>query len=388
MPFQALRRIVLALILATGPAPALADEAATYQGVAGAARIVVTLSEADGDAYGTYFYESTRRDIDLRGKRRGPVLQLRSEITGDRLSLSRSGAGLSGQLTTAKGRTMAVSLQPAAPPLALPADAPSGDLSLYERLRLAGLALVRQEAATAGGRTIRWYREPKSGIRLFRLEAGYGAPAMATMNRELARQQWAEVSASLGCTASNGQPGTELSEADAPWLGAAYVSYVWRSSWDCAGAAHPDFGQAGHTFDARTGRELRLEDLLPTGGKPAPPQDTDAWYAYRGDVLAPAIVALLTRHHPQEMAKPKTEDDCDYSDPGVWDFPSWGVSEKGLWLGAVFPRVMRACDSPDWAVIPWRALPATSPGSGPPGRDRSAPPAPPRSAASGDRPSS
>jgi len=388
MPFQALRRIVLGLILATLAAPALADDAVTYQGVAGAARIVVTLSESDGEAYGTYFYESTRRDIDLRGAWRGPTLQLTSEITGDKLSLSRTGAGLTGQLTTAKGRRVAVNLQPAAAPTALPADAPSGDLSLYERLRLSGLTLVRQEAASAGGRTIRWYREPKSGIRLFRLEAGYGAPAMAAMNRALAREQWAEVSAALGCTASDGQPGAELSEADAPWLGAAYVSYVWRSSWDCAGAAHPDFGQTGHTFDARTGGELRLEDLLPTGGKPAPPQDSDAWYAYRSDVLAPAIVTLLTRHHPQEMAKPKTEDDCDYSDPEVWDFPSWGVSEKGLWLGAVFPRVMRACDSPDWAVIPWRALPATSPAPGPAAPGRSAPPAPPRSAASGGRPSS
>lgn len=356
MLFRVLRRAILALALAFLATSTLADESRTYQGAVGAARIVVELTGSDSEVAGRYFYETSRLDIDLVGAWRGQTLHLTSNLNGDRMSLSPSGTGFAGALTTAKGRKFPVTLRPASAPANAPADLPD-ELGPYGRLQLAGLTLEAQRVETIGGRTLRWYREPKTGIRLFRLESGYAVPAMAAMNRALARNQWAEVSAFLGCVGSDGRPGAEVSEAETPWLGPAYVSYVWRSSWDCAGAAHPDFGQTGHTFDARTGREVSLDELLPIGPTPAPPEHSDAWLAYRSGVFAPAVVALMKRHHPREMARPKGEDECDYSDPGVWDFPSWGVTEQGLWLGAVFPRVMRACDSPDWAILPWSALP-------------------------------
>lgn len=362
MLFRTLCRAALVVALAAFATPTLAEEIRTYQGVAGASPVVLEWTEGSGEVSGRYFYGATRLDVELSGAWRGPALELSARITGDRISLSRSGSGLSGVLTTAKGRKLPMTLSPAVAPANAPADLPA-DLDLYGRLQLAGLTFVRQEADTIDGKAIRWYREPRTGIRLFRLERGYAAPAMATMNRALARNQWSEVSAFLGCVGSDGRSGSEMSMAGKPWLGAAYVSYLWQASWDCAGAAHPDFGQEGHTFDARTGREVRLEDLLKIGQASAPPENSDAWYAYRGEVLAPAVVALMKRHHPEEMVPPQTEDDCDYSDPEVWDFPSWAVSERGLWLGAVFPRVMRACDAPNWAVIPWSAL-------APPTRDR------------------
>lgn len=89
-----------------------------------------------------------------------------------------------------------------------------------------------------------------------------------------------------------------------------------------------------------------------------PAQGSDAWYSYRDKVFAPALVALLRGYHPQEMAPPKKDDDddCDYTQSDVWYFPSWSLSAKGLWVGASFPRVARACDGPEWAIIPWPAL--------------------------------
>ena len=367
MPFKRLRLALLALIFANIAMPALAADETIYQGVAGDAPVVMKLSRSGAEAYGEYFYVRSRFDIDLSGAWQGQTLALTSRLTGDKIALVRSGAGFSGTLTTVKGRTLPVTLRTASPPAALPADLPK-DIDLYGRLKLVGLTLTADRAEVIDGKAIRWYREPKSGLRLFRLEHGYPASAMAAMNRTLAQDQWGQVLAFFGCPGTADEAGLELAESDAPYLGGAYVSYVWRASWSCAGAAHPDFGEEGHTFDARTGRELSLDELLPVGGKPAPAKDSDGWYAYRGEVFAPAVVALLTRHHPAEMARPKSEDDCDYSDPEVWDFPSWTVSAKGLWLGASFARVMRACDSPDWAVIPWSALPAarsTAPAPGP-----------------------
>lgn len=347
----------LATVLAFAPATARAAPEQLYAGTVGTARIVMTLSEDKGEVSGQYFYRTSRLDIDLSGSVRGQTLDLESRVTGDKLQLTRSGTTLSGTLTTAKAKRLPVSLRPAGAPEGLPADLPP-KLSAYERWHLAGLEFTAQQAETINGKTIRWYREPLSGTRLFRIESGYAAPAMAAVNHALARNQWQEVSGWFACTGYEGGPGIDTAEAQKPWLGANHVSYVWTASWSCAGTAHPDFGTTGYSFDMRTGRELTLDALLHFGSTPVPAEDSDAWYSYRSKRFAPAVVALLKRYHPAEMTKPAAgdEDGCDYSDPEVWNFPAWALSEKGLWLGAYFARVQRVCDAPDWAILPWSAL--------------------------------
>lgn len=349
--------LLAAAVLELAPAAALAGPEQVYQGSVGTAPIVMVLSQDKSEVFGQYFYRSARLDIDLSGSVHGQTLDLESRITGDKLHLTRSGATLSGTLTTAKARRLAVSLRPAGAPAGLPADLPP-KLSAYERWHLTGLQFAAQQAETINGRTIRWYREPLSGIRLFRIESGYAAPALAAVNHALARNQWQDVSAWFACTGYEGAPGIDSAEAQKPWLGANHVSYVWNASWSCAGAAHPDFATTGYSFDMRTGQALKLDDILHFGTTPVPAEDSDAWYSYRSKRFAPGVVALLERHHPENMAKPAEgdEDGCDYSDPEVWNFPAWALSEKGLWLGAYFARVQRACDAPDWAIIPWSAL--------------------------------
>ncbi|QAY76786.1 hypothetical protein [Sphingosinicella sp. BN140058] len=353
--FPILAALCLCLIL-PARAAAAAETEAVYEGFVGDARVVAALTESEGEIFGRYFYQRSRLDIDLSGKADGDTIVLMSRTTGDQLHLKRVGATLTGTLTTAKARKLAVSLRPADGPGAFPAEVPS-TLSLYERRQLAGLRLVPQQAETIGARTIRWYREPLSGIRLFRLESGIPAAPMTAINHALARDQWRTISAWFACTGSDGVAGTEIAEASRPWIGARHMSYSWTTSWSCAGTAHPDFGTVGHSYDLRTGRPLALDDLLHFGAAPVPRQESNGWYAYRANSFAPGVVALLKRYHPAEMAPPGGDDDaCDYSDPDVWHFPAWMLSDKGLWLGAYFPRVQRACDAPDWAIIPWSAL--------------------------------
>jgi hypothetical protein len=351
------RPIIALLMLLLAAAPALAADEKTYAGVVGTAPIVMGLTEGGGEVSGQYFYHSSRLDIDLAGAWRGPSLELTSRLTGDRLNLARAGAGFTGALTTAKGKRFNVRLQPVSAAASLPSDIPPG-LSLYARMQLSGLTLTPQGVETRNGKTIRWHRNALTGIRLFRLESGYAAPAMAAMNRALAQQQWGEVLAWLQCPGEDGGSGMEGSEADTPWLGAAHVSYRWRAGWSCAGTAHPDFGVTGHSFDARTGREFRLDEVLPVGAGPIPAENSDAWYSYRSETFAPAVAALMARHHKAEMARPSGENDCDYTAADIWAFPAWVLTQDGLWLGATFPRVLRACDTPDWSTIPWAALPS------------------------------
>jgi hypothetical protein len=270
--------------------------------------------------------------------------------------LAPSGADLTGSLTTAKGRTFPVSLHPAHAPTGLPEDIPQ-EFNLYDRLQLAGLSLTPGPAVNVSGKTLRWYREGTTGIRVFRLENGYPAPAMAAINHALARQQWAGVSNWLGCIDIDGKPGASVSVA-APWLGPHVLSYTWYTITSCAVDVHDNSETDGYSFDAMTGRELTLDEVLRVGHHPRPRPDSDAWNSYRSKTFAPAAAALLRRYHPTKMAKPRTDGDCDYTDPGVWAYPSWAFTAKGLWLGASFGNIVlsETCDSPDWAVIPWSAL--------------------------------
>lgn len=361
--------IMAALIVA---APAVAqtpahDTPRSYTGTVGANPIVLTLENEDEaadasgarDVWGSYFYAAHRLDIRLQGKRRGDTITLEAMPTDDRLVLRRAGTRLVGTLTTAARRRFAVTLSPVTEAREMPAAAPA-DLSLHERLQLAGLTLAPDGSAMVDGRPIRWLRERLSGVRLFRLDGGYAPGVVRAINAALDRQQWRNVHATLGCIGGDGKPGVEGAVAGQPWFGRDYVSYAWHADWSCAGAAHPDFMTEGHSFDARTGRELTLDAVLPVGPATPPAPDSDAWYGYRSDTFGPAVVRLLRRYHPAQMKPQRAGDaaDCDYTDPGVWSFPAWRLTPDGLWLGASFARVARVCDNPDWAVLPWSALPA------------------------------
>jgi hypothetical protein len=351
------RSAALALLAATLLLPGSLGAQTLYEGAAGASPIVLELDKDSDEAFGRYFYRLTRFNSDLSGERQGDNFQLQSRLTEDRLVLKRQGQRLTGTLMTSKGRTLPVSLQVATPPPA-PAGAPN-NLDGYARMQLAGLSLTPSDSSRIGIRRIRWYQERVSGTRLFRLEDGYSPDTLRTINAALAETQWQHVQNWFDCPGYGGGSGVETGEASTPYLDDRFVSYAWQSSWSCAGAAHPDFGTHGITYDARTGMALKLEDFLQFGTATPPAEESDGWYSYRSEQFAPALVELLKRYHPDEMADKGSDPEdpeCNYADPDVWDFPAWYLTANGLFVGAYFPRVARACDAPDWAVIPWEAL--------------------------------
>lgn len=219
--------------------------------------------------------------------------------------------------------------------------------------------LIPGELRQEGRFLLRDWREPASGITLFRIETGYSISILNKINSALERQHRDRVAEWKDCKGYQRGSGVDISEARSVHLSEDFVSYAWFSSWSCAGTAHPDFGTQGFTFDARTGRELALEDVLYLGASPAPKSETTAFYEYRSNVFAPQIIALFTRLYPADMAGAEgeaEEDRCDYSDASVWDHPSWYLTEKGLYLGAHFARAQRPCDEPDWSIVPWDEL--------------------------------
>jgi len=138
------------------------------------------------------------------------------------------------------------------------------------------------------------------------------------------------------------------------------ISMSIFTSYDCGGA-HPDFGDRPLTIDGRTGEELRLEDVMyvGTGAPPAyqPGGRNDAYFRYRDQVLAPWLAKTMKRLHPKDMpAVADDAGDCDYNQPSIWAFVNWHLRPDGIYVGPSFARALRACEYPDWSVLPWKVV--------------------------------
>ncbi|GLQ98823.1 hypothetical protein [Dyella mobilis] len=355
---------------------AFADDDAkpdVFKGTIGQAAVVMSLyAEA---SWGNYFYEKYKRDIVLRGSVKGHDYQLFEGLdddgdrTANQMQLHRDGTHLTGTYTSAKGKTLPVVLElvPSGsvpeprPDLKLEAD-DAGKLLAggdYNRLRLAGLQLAPQKKETFdGGYTIQWYLEPRSGERLFRLVAGWPQAAMTAINTQLEAEQFNNALASLGCAGMGQTP----SEVTLERVDSQFLSAMISASWSCEGAAHPNAGVYGITFDTRTGQELSLNDLWWLGKGAKPKKDSDADMDYQDKVFAPTVVHLLTQWHPKEMSKPTDEDACDYSDPQVWNLVTYWLTDDGLELYPSFNHAQEGCQSDtDWAVIPYGVLEKANP---------------------------
>ncbi|MEV8518712.1 hypothetical protein ABZR86_02830 [Dyella marensis] len=357
-------------VLAVLPTAALRAESRLLRGTVGKYPVVMQLDESDGDVSGTYFYEKYKQDIPLRGAPDKQGYKLSSaaydsdQAKSDRFLLTRTGDGFKGTFTSGKGASLPVELHAVA---AGSVPAPRPDLKFarpladYEKLRLADLHFVPGKQETVGGKyQIQWFSEPLSKVSMFHVTGGYPDAAMAAINRTIDAGFYTGLQSYFGCANGEGGSGVESLEVSSHYLDERFVSYAVSSSWSCYGAAHPDFSVDGTTIDAATGKELALEDLywLGTGKKPA--EHSDAWSQYREKVYAPAVVKLLQRLYPDAM-KGDDGDGCDYTDPGVWDFGPWYLTDKGLYVGAYFARVARNCDNPDWSVIPYSVLKKNNP---------------------------
>jgi len=360
-------RIRTTLLIACA-VPALA-RAEVWQGEVGKLPVVVELS-GERELSGQYFYRKHLRDLELQGVRDGSGWHLQVRDRDDRVTerweLRERGGALEGQWQAGQ-RKLPVRLQ------RVDLDAlragQDGDryrrtgpeVGAYDALRLSELSLSKGRSEEFQGHRLQWWNEPRSGMDLFTVESGYDAAARARLNRALNQRLWRSALDALQCRSAEN---SEFEQTVTPrLLDRRFLSVSLMSSYYCGGA-HPDFGDAPLNLDVRSGRELELQDVLWLGKGRPPAADADRrdygdpeyrrLRDYRDNVLAPWIVATLAKRRPQDMAKPAQPDPgCDYSDPQVWNLPVWHLRPEGLYVGPYFARVARACEYPEWSLIPW-----------------------------------
>ena len=344
-----------------------------WQGTLGPNEIVVRIdapAKGSADLEGRYFYRRHRMDIQLQGKASGDgrinlqegrdddaprsVWQMQAPVR-DRWD---------GEWVGPKGKRLPIHLRGSV--VGATAREPGlqalrGDFDDYEWLRISDLTLQKKKLQQVDGYTLQWLHQPESGIDLFEVVSGYPQAQLGNINAVLRKRLWSWVGDYYDCI-SGGRDGQGEFETTTTLrhISPKILSASLFSSYYCGGA-HPDFTDAPLNLDPRDARELDLDDVLWLGpGKvlhAAKGNDwNEAWSDYRGKRFAPWAVAQLKSLYPGEFKR--GDDECDYADPEVWEFAQWYATPKGIHLSAYFARVARACDDPDWAILPWKAVDA------------------------------
>lgn len=370
----------LALLL-LAPALLAAERPHVYSGTLGKMPIVVELDLSDpGGISGRYFYRKYHHDLQLTGALDGQHLTLHEgkEEYGEKprpqLRLNRTVDGWQGQWQNSQGKRFAVTLveQPIEEP---PAGADPFWFSVYKQspyefLRLKELPLQPGKQQEFMGYTLQWWTEPVSKLSAFEVVSGYPQMQREQINQQLRARLRKDVIAYHQCKLNGSSGWSEYSQKVTPrLLTADIVSLSIFTNYDCGGA-HPDFGDSPLNLNARTGEQLGLEDVLWLGDGPAfhyrdAGQDEGVESAvdfntvadYRREKFVPWLIAELQEVAPEEMRKPAAqEDECDYSDPDVWNFPAWYFTAEGIYFYPYFPRVMRPCDGPEWPIVPYSSI--------------------------------
>ncbi|MFP0193942.1 hypothetical protein ACKJSM_02020 [Pseudomonas sp. PHC1] len=381
---KGLLRLPYAAVLFSLLSTAQADDGRrVFTGTLGKTPIVVELNTQQQDEVtGRYFYEKYHRDLPLSGALQDSTLTLvegNNRYGDDKplptLKLEETADGWQGEWQNPKGKKLAVQLSeakiaaPTATTLPFIATLPASEP--YEYLRLQGLKLKATKKEDFMGYTLQWWTEPESKIALFTVESGLPKDDLQRVNQQLLGRLWSEVISYHGCQLQGGENVEFMQQAQPQLISPAVVSLNISTSYYCGGA-HPDFGDSPLNIDVNTGHPLSLEDVLwvgegkpllhaerdSLGDQPLNEQESAARSTYQREVWVPWLIKQLTVLYPDEMKKPADgdEDSCDYTDDSIWGYPSWHFTPKGLYLSAYFARVARACDAPDWSILPYSLI--------------------------------
>ncbi len=343
-----------------------AAQKVTLEGTIGNSAIYLTYENynTSGDKHlgeVRYFYKSRLRDIVLNGTNSGNRFEFVFENgSGDtireKFSLTENPQGrFAGTWENAKGKKLPVNLKtfdedafrknhPEAKMTELLGENP------FDFIRANFTEFQKDSVSVYKGKTLEWFSEKHCKVPFFRLGAGFSETVKSTVNPYLETRHIYEALNQLGCssrfeyTEENGIDYTiKIGYLDQNLLG-----FCIASSWFCGGA-HPDFGSKGYLVDLHSGEDYEIDDILAFDKSVTTESESnfEMFSEYRQKYFAPKLLEVLNRS--QHFAKPaenEDEENCDYTDVEVWDFPSWSFTENGIEFTPYFTRVQRNCEEP------------------------------------------
>ena len=349
-------RLCLTLCLLLSVYTGKAQEASYYlQGTVGSYPIAMRIScfEDSSCSDTRYYYKKVLKDIVLDGNRNGKHFTLHTseynkEAVRETFDLQQQGDETFTGSWTSGNKKLPVklsSIKTAAihhPYKSAKEVGKEAVADAYEYLRSSLLSFVRDSVTKYKNKELVWLHEKGSGFSFFRLGNGFSTVQLQKINPLLEAIHLENAMNQLSCSSPWG--GSIDFTVDVSYLDNNLFAFHIFASWSCGGA-HPDFGGNGYLIELNTGRQFDIDDILAfdTSVTTEARSGFDKYSQYRSDFFAPKLMALMSKVHGFEA--PKSEEDCDYTDVEIWDFPSWKFTPEGIEFTPIFGRVMRACEN-------------------------------------------
>lgn len=350
-----------------------AAELLLLKGTVGKSPVIIQLEIDGDDVYGNYFYLKTGVNIPFEGVTLDGKYSFHAgsrfieREQQEHFQLQRKGNSFIGTWTF-NGKKLNVKLAPTTKeatkhPYAVNPFLADAFYDEMDYIRTSTTAFERLDSVTVvNGVTFQWFRETHSNVVLFRVTKGMPMNTITFVNNYLEAIQIKAFAYYGSC--GYGEADTEYhANVNSYFVNADFLSLSMIYDYYCGGA-HPDFSTVYHNLDLKGLKPIDADELIQFSGVVVQNENNfSEWSTYRGSVFGPEINNYLRAAYPayfqyasQEEAEAAEE--CNYNDPGIWEFSNVLITEEGLLFDAYFVRYQRSCDSPEWAVLPFKTLQA------------------------------
>lgn len=349
---------------------ALADNTYSFAGKIDKFPIYLSVSFEGSSISGVYFYKNQLVNIDLTGKMKDKTLYLSNDFDMNEeeskievFKLNWNTKSCNGTWTKNK-KVFKVNLTPVSEadknPLKLknnPYLNPS-QYSILSRVKIGLFKLAKLDTINQiDGRNLTFFRETHTDVDLFRVENGYSAEELVSINQFLEAKHIEHFLGFLDCKSySRYEVYYDFSYQDISF-GKEWFTYATIGSYYCGGA-HPDEYMESVNYHIPSKRSFSLEDII-----------SDVKIAdevYSNSTFNKLVVDYFKRtqpdyfnttSNPDDGSEENSEEACEYSRPELYTLSISAVATKdGFVLYPYFEHYRGFCNWPSWCIVPYSEI--------------------------------
>ena len=312
------------------------------RGKIGTCPVVMELKCEPKNCFGTYYYTSSLKDLEIVGNRVGRTYRLfvlepdndhSKRDTVERFILTRqSDSGWSGTWENRKHRKLPVKL--------------ALSRKSYSGIRASLFTFAIDSSVKRGKLSLEFYhiiQAPAAGVRI---TGGLDKTIAQNINSMISGNVLSEAQGYCSCTNDYGT--SEYSSSIVHFFTTDHImSLEIQTAYDCGGP-HPDELNQAFNINLDNGRQLQLPEVLQLYDSTNPQLQPEADSHFLTEDYAEALAELLTDLYPDKMVK--AGGNCDYTGD-VWTYSTWYFTAEGIHIQPKFPHIVMECGEELWSTI-------------------------------------
>lgn len=325
----------------------------------------------DGNSIsGSYFYKNQLVNIDLTGKMKDKILYLSNDFdmndeenTIEVFKLNWNTKNSNGTWTKNK-KVLKVTLSPIPDSELNPTklkNNPFLNATAYNPLTRVKIGLFKlakiDTMLQIDGRNLSYFKETHSNIQLFRVDNGYSATELNSINQFLESKHIDHFLGYLDCKSYSRYEVYYDFNYDQIRFNKEWFCFATIGSYYCGGA-HPDEYMESVNFHIPSKRNYKLDELI---------HDIEiSDETYGNSMFNKIVVQYFKKNNPEYFSEDEKSDDeseenidnaCEYYRPELYTLSISAVATKdGFMLFPYFEHYRGFCNWPSWCVIPYSEL--------------------------------